>query len=44
MADEWARDFTNDIDWDDLMNLDSWADLPDAGIYMQSAAMAAEAG
>ena len=44
MADEWARNFTNDVNWDAFMNPDSWADMPDAGIDMQSAAMAAEAG
>ena len=43
MADTWARDLTNDIDWDAFMDSDSWADLPDGGVDVQSADVAAEA-
>ena len=43
MADEWARDFANEVDWDAFVNLDFWADMPDGGVDMGSAAVAAEA-
>ena len=43
MADEWARGFTNDVDWDAFMDPDSWADMPEGGLDMQSADVAAEA-
>ena len=43
MADEWARDFANEVDWEAFMNPESWADMPDGGVDVQGAAVAAEA-